>query len=209
MSDTSTVKISSLDSKIKDISDYLKSSVLDPANEQKKNMITEAEKEVKGIIEKAEKEAESILKKAKKDAESIRINTESAIKIAAKQAVDKLKMALEKEVLSFAVSEPVKSALKSEQLIKEFISEVIRQYSTGSFSIALSDEMKKNLSTYIESQIASRSGSRITLSGETLPSGFSVISENGVLKYDFSEESVVELLTEYLRPELRKSLFSK
>lgn len=209
MSDTTAVKINSLDSKIKDISDYLKSSVLDPANEQKDVIISQARNDAAGIIEEAKKEAALILKNAKKESESIKVNTESALKIAAKQSIDKLKMALEKEVLSFSVEEPVKSALKSEQLIKEFISEVIKQYSTGSFSIALNDSMKKNMSSYIESQIAAHAGSKITLSKETLPSGFSVISQNGVLRYDFTEESVIELLVEYLRPELRKSLFSK
>ncbi|HNW83209.1 MAG TPA: hypothetical protein PKG52_09995 [bacterium] len=209
MSDAQTVKINSLDSKIKDISDYLKSSVLDPANEQKSAIISEAKNEAAGIIEKAKNEAASILKNAKKESEAVKLNTESALKIAAKQSVDKLKMALEKEVLAFSVTEPVKSALKSEQLIKEFISEVIKQYSTGSFSIAISDNMKKNMSSYIESQIAAHAGSKITLSKEILPSGFSVIAQNGVLRYDFTEESVIELLIEYLRPELRKSLFSK
>lgn len=209
MSDTGTVKINSLDSKIKDISDYLRSSVLDPANEQKNAIISEAEKEAAGIIDNAKREAAAILKEAKKDAESLRLNTESALKIAAKQSVDRLKMALEKEVLAFSVAEPVKSAIKNEQIIKDFISEVIKQYSQGSFSIALNSEMKKNIAAYVESQIASKAASKITLSEENLPSGFSVISKNGALRYEFTEESVVELFTEYLRPELRKALFSK
>lgn len=209
MSDTGTVKINSLDSKIKDISDYLRSSVLDPANEQKETIIAEAKKEAEKLIENARKEAADILKDAKKESESIKLNTESALKIAAKQSVDKLKMALEKEVLVFSVAEPVKSAMKSEQIIKDFISEVIRQYSQGAFSIALNSEMKKSIASYVESQIASKAASGITLSEENLPEGFSVISKNGVLRYEFTEESVTELFTEYLRPELRKALFSK
>lgn len=210
MSDTQSVKISSLDSKIKDISDYLKSSVLDPAEKERESIINSAKEESAKIIANAGKQAEEMLLKAKKESDALKQNTESALKIAAKQSVDKLKMALEREVLSFAVDKPVKDALKSEAVIKDLIAGVLKHYSDkGAFAIVLSDELKKTLSSYINEQIASKGSSGIKLSGETIPSGFSIVSGNGVLKYDFSEESVVELLTEFIRPELRKALFSK
>jgi V/A-type H+/Na+-transporting ATPase subunit E len=210
MSDVQSVKISSLDSKIKDISDYLKSSVLEPAEQEKETIITQAQKDAAKIIEDAKKEAEEIVAKAKKEADALKQNTESALKIAAKQSIDKLKMALEKEILSFGVTEPVKNALKSEEVIKELVSDVLKHYSDkGAFAIVLSDELKKTLSSYINEQINSKGVTEIELSEETIPSGFAVVSSDGVLKYDFSEDSVVELLTEFIRPELRKALFSK
>lgn len=210
MSDSQTVKISSLDSKIKDISDYLKSSVIDPAEKEKENIILEAQKNAAKIIEDAEKKAAEMISKAKKESEVLKQNMDSALKIAAKQSVDKLKNALEKEVLSFSVNQPVKETLKSESVIKDFILEILKHYSNlGSFTIALSDELKKSLSSYIEEQIGSMGVKGIKLSDEKLASGFAIVSENGVLRYDFTEESVIELLTEFIRPELRKALFSK
>lgn len=210
MNDAQSVKIGSLDSKIKDISDYLKSSVLDPAEKEKEEVLARAKNEAAKIIENAKKQAEEIVLKANRESDALKQNTESALKIAAKQSVDKLKMALEKEVLSFSVNDPVKNALKSEDIIKELVSDVLKHYSNkGAFAIVLSDGLKSNLSSYIIEKIASTGTKGITLSEEALPSGFSVVSQKGVLRYDFTEESVIELLTEFIRPELRKSLFSK
>jgi V/A-type H+/Na+-transporting ATPase subunit E len=210
MSDAQSVKISSLDSKIKDISDYLKSSVLEPAEKEKEEIIANAEAEAAKIIEDAKKQAEEVLTKAKKESDVLKQNTESALKIAAKQSVDKMKTALEKEILSFSVNEPVKNALKSEDVVKELIIEVLKHYSDkGAFAVVLGDSLKKSISSYVKEQISSTGAKGIRLSDENLPNGFSVISENGVLRYDFTEESVIELLTEFLRPELRKALFSK
>ena len=210
MSDAQSVKISSLDSKIKDISDYLKSSVLDPAEKEKESIIASAKEESAKIIADARKQAEDMLAKAKKESDALKHNTDSALKIAAKQSVDKLKMALEKEVLSFTFDKPVKDSLKSEHVLKELVAGVVKHYSDkGAFAIVLSDELKKTLSSYVQEQVSLKGAAGIKLSDETIPSGFSIVSGNGVLKYDFSEESVVELLTEFIRPELREALFSK
>ena len=137
-------------------------------------------------------------------------NTESALKIAAKQSVDKLKLTLEKEVLSAAVAAPVKEAMTSEALIKEFVSEFLKIYADkGSFAIELPAALKEKLAAYTNSQIQALAAKGIKLGDETLPSGFAVKAADGALRYDFTDESVTELLTEYIRPELRKALFSK
>ena len=147
MSEAQNTKLNVTDSKIKDITDFLKSSVLEPAEQEKANILSDAKKESAKIIADAKKEAESIIENARKDAETMKHNTESALKIAAKQSVDKLKLVLEKEVLTAAVATPVKEAMKSEALIKEFVSEFLKIYADkGSFSVELPAALKDKLS---------------------------------------------------------------
>ena len=210
MSETQNTKLNVTDSKIKDITDFLKSSVLEPAEQEKETIIKDAKAEAAKIVSDAKKEAKSIIENAKKEAETMKHNTESALKIAAKQSVDKLKLTLEKEVLSAAVAAPVKEAMKSETLIKEFVSEFLKIYADkGSFAIELPAALKEKLAAYTNSQIQALAAKGIKLGDETLPSGFAVKAADGALRYDFTDESVTELLTEYIRPELRKALFSK
>ncbi len=211
MSDNSSVKIGSLDSKIQEISDYLKSSVIEPAQEEKQSLIEEGEKEKERIITEAKAEAEKIIKKAQSEADTLKQNTESALKIAAKQAIDRVKLAVEKEVLNFSVNEPVKDALKSDEIIKYFVSEVIEQYADSkiNYTITLSDSTREKVSSYLEQQIKSKALEGIQISKDSLPSGFSVTFGDESLKIDFTQESIVELFTEYIRPELRKTLFEK
>ena len=210
MSETQNTKLNVTDSKIKDITDFLKSSVLEPAEQEKETILTDAKSEAAKIIANAKKEAEEIINNAKKDAETMKHNTESALKIAAKQSIDRLKLALEKEVLTATVATPVKDTMTSEALIKEFVSEFLKIYADkGSFAVELPAALKEKLASYVKSQIDSLGAKGITLSDETLPSGFAVKAADGALRYDFTDDSVTELLTEYIRPELRKALFSK
>ena len=67
--------------------------------------------------------------------------------------------------------------------------------------------MKGKLNDYLADAVGKVSG--IRLSAENVPSGFAVSVSGTGLRFDFTEESVVELLTEYIRPELRKMLFNK
>lgn len=210
MSESQTGGIGALDTKIKDITDYLKNSVLTPAEKEKESLLVQAREQAEKIVKEAEQQAAEIVANARKEAESVRHTAESALKIAAKQAVDKLKLSLEKEVLQFTAQKPVKDALHQTAIIKDFITEIIRQYADkGSFSIALSPELKQQLASFVEEEIRRQGTSGIRLSSEKITSGFAIIFDNGVLRYDFTEEALTELLTEFVRPELRRALFAK
>jgi len=211
MSENNSIKIGTLDSKIKEITEYLKTSVVDPAKEEKAKLIEEGEQEKQEIIAKAKEEAEKIIKNAQNEAQTLKQNTESALKIAAKQAMDRVKLAIEKEILNFTAKEPVKQAMKSDEVIKSFVSEVIKQYSESNinFAITLGEDVKASVTSFIEQEIKAKGLKGIEISKDSLPSGFSISFAENSLKIDFTEESVFELFTEYLRPELRESLFKK
>lgn len=199
--------------KIRDISQYLRKNILDVAEDEKKKIIDEAETEKKRIIEDAEKKASEILKSAHEQAEQEKRNSESTIKIAAKQAVGILKQNLEKEVLKKVIDKPVKEMNGNNDIIKELLKEVLNIYLTketaGASELVLSDKIKRDLSDFIKSEIIAMSNNKMTLSEETIPEGFAVtIKENGLM-FDFSSSALIELISNYVRPEVRNYLFEK
>lgn len=198
--------------KMQVITDYLKNKVVDPAEQEKQRILGEAETEKKRIIEAAKKEAETIISDAKAEASRQESTLQSALRIAGKQAIGTLKQTLESEILKQSVEQPVKSVLSSEELVKQFVKEAIdmfMQKESGNAELVLSDDLKAGLSDYIKNEIVSKSGGKVSLSSEKVPTGFSVVLSDKKLMYDFSQESMVELLAEYLRPELRTYLFEK
>lgn len=211
MSETKSLKINSLDSKMKDLSDYLRKSVIDPAGKEKQEIIADAEKEAVQILKDAKKEAEEIVKDAELKSQTLKAKADSALNIAKRQAVDSLKIALEKKILANVITKPVKKALKSEDLIKEFVRDVLKIYSsdTNSYELSLSGEMKEKLNNFLLEELGKTVVNGIKLGEESILSGFTVSVEGTGLKFDFSEESLIDLLTEYIRPELRKVLFEK
>lgn len=213
MSDASVLENPSFEEKINDISDYLKNKVLDPAEKEKENIVSQANQEKEKIINDAKKEAEKIISDAKSKAEHELKTLESSLRIASKQAVDSLKLVLEKEVLKQTLEEPANKSLNSEAVLKDFIAEVINIYmksnEVSDLEVVLSDNMKSKLKDYIKSQAKDSFKDKIALSTERIPSGFSVVMKDKGMMFDFSQESIVELLSDYLRPELRKFLFEK
>lgn len=208
MSNT-TQSSQTFETKMQNISDYLKERVLDPAEQEKKTILADAREESSRIIEDARKEAGRILAEAKENAEREKNSLHSALRIASKQAVDTLKQALEKSLLKQLVAEPVSGVMSSEEVVKSFITEVIKTTDGQSAEIMLSDDLKKKISDYVKSEIITKSSSKIALSAENIPSGFAVVLSDKQLMLDFAEESLVELLSGFVRSELREYLFEK
>lgn len=200
---------SSVDEKIKGLSDYLKSSVLDPAEKEKEDILKQAQEEKKRIIAEAEAEAEKIVKSAKEQAEHEKSTLESSLRIASKKAIDTLKISVEKEILNSSVDTAVKSAVSDKEIVKSFIEKILDSVLKGeeSAEIILSDDMKNQLTDYIKSQVTAKAGEKLTLSDEKVPAGFALAMKESSIMFDFSEEALTELLSSFLRPEIRKYLF--
>ncbi|HPW52382.1 MAG TPA: hypothetical protein PKV85_08485, partial [Spirochaetota bacterium] len=125
----SSVSLSgSFEDKIKNISDYLKSSVISPAENEKAAIIASAKAEADKIVADARAEAAKLLDDAKIKAKHEEATLESALRIASKKALDVLKSAIENELLKNAADLSVKSALSSADVIKPLVSELIKAY---------------------------------------------------------------------------------
>jgi len=201
----------SFDEKIKDISEYLKGKVIEPAEIQKDQILKEANDTKEKIIAQAQIEAKKIVDEAKAKAIAEDNNLQSALRLSAKKSIDALKQTIEKDVLKQTIEKDVKSALSNEQLMKTFISEVVGHYMknniTDSFEVMMPADLKNKLSDYIKKEISSKVNNKIVMSNESIPSGFSLVNKNANIAFDFSAEAVSQLLSDYLRPELRKYLF--
>lgn len=201
----------SLDSKIRDISEHLKKNVLNPAEKEKGKILESAEKEKKKILEDARKEAEDIVKKAEKKAELTKSNMQSSLKIAARQAVDKLKLEVEKKILHEEAGKPVERVLSDKDTVSKLISSVIEHHLSKkdeNISFVLPENTKKAVMTMIKEKLSTEAEKGISIEEDSIPSGFKVVFKEGHLVYDFSSESIKELLSQYMREDLRDYIFA-
>lgn len=202
-----------VDERIKDISDFLRSSVLDPAQQQKESIISEAEAEKEKIITQAKAEAEKIVSEAKQKAEHEKETLESTLRISARQAVDTLKKTIEEKILALSVEAPARQTLSSADIMKELITSITHTYLTeeiaNDMELTISPEIREKLESFIKSDVIEKSKNSISLSSEKVPSGFQLTFRDQKLMLDFSTESVVELIAEFVRADLRKYLFGQ
>jgi len=208
----SSVSLSgSFEDKIKNISDYLKSSVINPAENEKAAIIASAKAEADKIVADARAEAVKLLDEAKIKAKHEEATLESALRIASKKALDVLKAAIENELLKNAADLSVKSALSSADVVKPLVSELIKAYVSSGYKdeaeIVLSDDLKKNLSDFVKGEISKSADKKLSLSDSKISGGFSLYLKDKKLSLEFSDESVASLLSDQLRSEMRKYLF--
>ena len=208
----SSVSLSgSFEDKIKNISDYLKSSVINPAENEKAAIIASAKTEADKIIADARAEAAKLIDEAKIKAKHEEATLESALRIASKKALDVLKSAIENELLKNAADLSVKSALSSADVVKPLVSELIKAYVSSGYKdeaeIVLSDDLKKNLSEFAKGEISKSAEKKLSLSDSKISGGFSLYLKDKKLSLEFSDESVASLLSDQLRSEMRKYLF--
>jgi len=208
----SSVSLSgSFEDKIKNISDYLKSSVINPAENEKAAIIASAKTEADKIIADARAEAAKLVDEAKIKAKHEEATLESALRIASKKAIDVLKSAIENELLKNAADLSVKSALSSADVVKPLVSELIKAYVSSGYKdeaeIVLSDDLKKNLSEFAKGEISKSAEKKLSLSDSKISGGFSLYLKDKKLSLEFSDESVASLLSDQLRSEMRKYLF--
>lgn len=205
MSATTEDKKTLFGSKIQELSDHLRAKVLDPAEQEKNDIIQSAEKTAADIVKKAEADAADIVTAAQDKAKESENNLQSNLRVAAHKAIDTLKIALEKEVLRQLVAQPVKESLAHAPFVVEMVKEAIAVLANDiEGEIVLSE----TLLAQAHGEISALLSGGMTLSDETVPNGFKIEVKGTDLSFDFTEETVVELLEGFLQKDLRKYLFS-
>ncbi len=197
--------------KIQKIAEHIRDNVLDPAEEERKEILKEAKEEKERIIAEAKKEAEGIIETAAAQSRELNAGTETALRLAAKQAITVLKLSLEKEVIKQTIEEPVKKVLNEPDILKHIIMEIAKAYVEKNFSgeveVLVSKGNRAKLKKYIKAETANIIKGGLSLSEETGISGCKIIFKDNRIVIEFSAEAITELLAKYVRPEIRTYLF--
>jgi|GEM_PF-490023 len=200
------------ENKIRTISEHLKDKVLTPAEQEKERILSQATAEKERIIAQAEKKAEEIVRAAEEKARLTLSTAESSLRLAVRQAVDTLKIALEKEVLTRTLQGMIQETEQCTDLMKDLLFAVVQSAvgtGAGQVEIVLSNDLKKRLGDFLKGKIVAQAMHGIALSDDTIPSGFSVRFVDKGFSYEFTHEALIELLSEFVRPEMRSYLFEK
>lgn len=197
--------------KIQKIAEHIRSNVLDPVQKEKEQILQEAIQEKARIISEARKEAADLLEEVTAQCKAMNNSVHTALRTAAKQAVPVLKYAIENEVFKQIIEEPTKELLNEPDILKKIIMEITRSYIENNFSgdieVLVSKENREKLKHYIQKDASKKIKGGLSLSEESGISGCKVIFKEQRIMLDFSDEAVTELLSKYVRAELRSFLF--
>jgi len=190
---------------LQELIDKIKKDGIEAATAEAAKLKSNAETEAGKLVAAAQKEAADIVSRAKADAE----RTERAGKAALEQASRNLVLAFKGEIqalLDKLVVQGVSAAYDTDTL-KKVLPELLKAWTAKSgaapLDLLLSEKELAQLKTWSQGALASELQKGLTLkSDRNLGAGFKIANKDGSSYYDFSAESVAELLSAYLNPQL-------
>jgi len=199
-----------MDIQVQELINKIKKDGIESASEEAVRIKHEAEAEAKQIIEAAKKTAAEITAKGKQDAERF----EKAGVAALEQASRNLVLAFKGEIQALLDTLVAGQLAKSynDDVLKSVIPELIKAWTTkrdSSLAVLLPEASLNKLRTYFKTKLSAELKKGLELKSDRhLVNGFRIANRDGSAYYDFSAESVAEMLSAYLNPRLAEILKS-
>ena len=197
-----------MDIQVQELIDKIKKDGIESASEEAARLKREAEAEARQIIEAAHKEAEAIIARGKQDAE----RSEKAGIAALEQASRNLVLAFKGEIqvlLDKLVNQQL-GASYGDDTLKAALPDMLKAWAArgeDSLAVLLPEAQLAKLQGFFTEKLTAELKKGVELKpGRNLAAGFRIANKDGSAYYDFSADSVAELLSAYLNPRLAEIL---
>lgn len=203
-----------MQSRLQDLTDKIYQEGLNRGNEEAEKIIANAKEEAQKIIENAKKEADGLMKEASKKAEELKTNTDTELKLSAKQMLSSLKQQITSLVNGKIIDVKVNDVLQDKDFVKSIIETIVKNWhsdqSGSELSIILPEKKQKELSQYFESSAKELIDKGVDLQyAGNISAGFHIAPKDGSYKISFSDEEFQNFFKSFLRPKLIELLFSE
>ncbi|UGQ15806.1 V-type ATP synthase subunit E [Borrelia sp. RT5S] len=189
--------------------------VKDLINRIKKDGLEEADRLASEIVDNAKREAEAIVLKAESDARELKIRAEREISDyrrhaleASRQAVRDLIIGAEKSIKSLFEAALTDSVSRSydNNFLSELIVRVVDGWSRGDkMDVMLNEADLSDLLSLLRSEIGEKLKGDVEIKPfRGINKGFKIQQRNSSLHYDFTSETISDILFEYLNPRFKE-----
>ena len=186
----------------------------------KEDGVTAAETEAAAIISSAKAEAEKIISEAKAKAEKLLLDANTENERMVRSSEDAIRQAGRNLLISFresvarelkaVISENVSAVYKSEDLAKLIVSVVenwTNKPNTEELTVILNEADLKKLEETLLAALKDKLTKGVHLkANDNFDGGFRIAVNDDGAYYDYSEEAVVDMLSNYLSPKVSKLL---
>lgn len=189
----------------------IKQDGVQQASKKSEEIIKQAEEKKRAIIQEAEEKAGRIIKQAEAQAAKLKDNSHKAIIQAARDMTLSLKQEI-KNLFDAILKKEIQRAL-SDDFIRELIlriTEVLPKGKQAGLEISLNQHDKKRLQGVILSGLKKEFAAGITFKvNPNINKGLYIGLADEGFHYDFTDQAILEILKEYLRPFITKILEEK
>lgn len=202
-----------MNDKIQELTDKLYSQGLAKGKAEGERLVEDARKQAEIILEEARTEAAKIISDAENSASLIKSKAESDVRIASEQTITVTKHTIENLLIEKICNAPVTAGTADSDFLKSIITEVASRFSAQEsqpLDIILPLSLKDSLEPWVRNELSKNLGSGIGASfSSKIKGGFKIGPKDGGWLVSFTDETLKELIGEYLRPVTRKILFGE
>lgn len=201
-----------MQAKLQELTEKIFQEGVEKGNAEAEAIIKKAESEAHTILERAQKEAKALVEDARKKAAETKKNTESEIKLSAKQAINAVKQKITDVVNGSITSLAVKEAFDKD-FTKKIIDTSLQGWAKSGqsmdLSILLPAKDEKALTTFFQKEAKQYIDKGVTIQFDsTIKDGFQLGPSDGSYKVSFTDADFINYFKQYLRPKLVEILFS-
>lgn len=202
-----------MQNKLQELTEKLYKEGLSKGTTEAEQIVAKAKADAQQIVDKAKKDAEQIIATAKSNAAEISKNSDSELKMAARQTINTVKQEIEEVITANAITPSVNAAFQSPEFIQAIVKEAIAKFNpageaNNSLEVLLPVEKKEQLEQYFTAKVGEVLGIYVDVRfSKGVKSGFKIAPKNGGYMVSFTEQDFDNLFRAYLRPRLVELLF--
>lgn len=190
---------------LQELIDQIKKDGVEEAQTQAESIVNAAKREAEKIIADARAQADKMISDAKIENERTVKSGEDAIRQAGRNLLISFRESVARE-LKILVGENVSAVFSSDdfaKLIVDSVSQWAAKNDAEDVSVILNSADLERLESTVLAGLKERMLSGVTLkANDNFDSGFRIASKDGSAYYDYSDEAVVNMLSNYLSPKV-------
>ncbi len=197
--------------KIQKICEALRKETLQPAMEEAERVIAEAKLRSEQIIHEARREAEKILNHAKDNIEQERNVFYSSLEQAAKQSIEELRQTIENKLFNDELEQIVAKHLRDPKLIARLIDAIVnaieKEGIKTNIAAVISETVKpEEVNSLLAENVLKKLKDQSVATG-AITGGAQIKLLDRKMTIEITDQSLIDLLSRYLRKDYRKMLF--
>lgn len=198
-----------MENKLLELTKKIYSEGIEKAKTDAELIVQDAHKSAEEIIRKAQSEASEIIKKAEFNSTEIKRNTESEIKMASKQAINRLKQQIVEQITTSAIEKPVKDVMQDKAFVGSLILKVASCFNTD-VQLILPESDKNQMDAFFTDKIKAELNKGIAIDFDSsMTSGFKISPKDESYFISFTDEDFANYLKGFMRPKTIKLLFGE
>lgn len=200
-----------MQNKLQELTDKLYNEGLSKGKQEGDAYLAKAREQADAIVAEARVKAEAIVKTAEKEAADLRTKVEGDLKMAANQSIEATKQNIGHLIVTKMTGADIKTALTSAEFVKGIITAVAKAFRTqeaADLELVLPETLKKELEPFVKNELEKvLQGGVSAQFSKKVSGGFTIGPKDGSYFISFTDETFMELISEYLRPATKKILF--